>query len=100
MSNREIAVRGFVNEKFGKNFYNFVNEYRVKEARILLISNEYENYSIEGIAKTAGFNSKSVFNELFKAHTGLTPKEFKENLNGIDLNFLFSINKNKDTDNV
>lgn len=71
-------VSQIINEKFHKNFLNFINEYRVKEARILLISKEFENYSIEGIAKTAGFNSKSSFHTFFKKITGITPSFFRD----------------------
>lgn len=71
-------VSQIINEKFEKNFHNFINEYRVKEARILLISKDYENYSIEGIAQTAGFNSKSSFHTFFKKITGITPSYFRE----------------------
>ncbi|MFN5418342.1 MAG: helix-turn-helix domain-containing protein [Flavobacteriia bacterium] len=71
-------VSQIINEKFEKNFYNFINEYRVKEARILLINKAYENYSIEGIANSVGFNSKSSFNTFFKKITGITPSYFRE----------------------
>ena len=70
-------ISQIINEKLNKNFTNFINEYRVKEARILLISEEYKNYSVEGIGKTVGFNSKSSFYTFFKKQTGITPSFFR-----------------------
>lgn len=71
-----------INEKFDKNFYNFVNEYRINEARRMLISPEWKHLSIEGIGNSAGFNSKSSFNTAFKKFTGLTPSYFRDSTLG------------------
>ncbi len=69
-----------INEEFDQNFSNYINDFRIKEARILLISEEYANYSIEGIADLVGFNSKPSFNTAFKKFTGITPSVFKESM--------------------
>lgn len=74
-------VSQVINEKLGKNFYNFVNEYRIKDAKDLLTDPEYQKYSVEGVAHIVGFNTKSSFNAAFKKHSGQTPSEYrKENL--------------------
>jgi len=67
-----------INEKFNKNFYEFINEYRINEVKSLLIDPEYSQYSMLGIAFECGFNSKSTFNSVFKQFTGKTPSEFKK----------------------
>lgn len=66
-----------INESFGMNFFNFVNKYRIDEAKDILQSKDAERYTIEGVAKIVGFNSKSSFNGAFKKSTGFTPSEFK-----------------------
>jgi AraC-like DNA-binding protein len=66
-----------LNEYLGKNFYVFVNEYRVEYAKQLLMKKEYSNWSIIAIAYECGFNSKTAFNIFFKKHTQQTPSEFK-----------------------
>ena len=66
-----------INEILNKNFYNLVNEYRIKEAQKLLIDTEYKNLSIEGIANTVGFNSKSSFNSAFKNFIDITPSQYQ-----------------------
>jgi tetratricopeptide (TPR) repeat protein len=66
-----------INQKFGNNFTGLINEYRVKEACRLLSEEEFDQYTIETIAREAGFNSKSAFNNAFKTITGLTPSYYK-----------------------
>lgn len=66
-----------MNEYIGKNFYTFVNEYRVAEVQQLLQNKQFSHYSLLAIAYEAGFNSKSSFNTIFKKITGLTPTEYK-----------------------
>ncbi|MCW3804527.1 helix-turn-helix domain-containing protein [Plebeiibacterium marinum] len=66
-----------LNEKVQKNFYTFINEYRIEYAMKLIKSPEHKNWSFVAIAFESGFNSKSVFNSFFKKHTGMTPTEYK-----------------------
>lgn len=61
-----------------KSFFDFVNEYRVGEAKMLLSSLQYSHYSILAIALDAGFNSKSAFYTAFGKHAGTTPSEFRK----------------------
>jgi AraC-like DNA-binding protein len=70
-----------INDSFQKNFYNFVNEYRIQSAIDFLSDSKYGHYSIEGIGNLAGFKSKSSFNAAFKKQTGKTPSEYKSGLN-------------------
>jgi len=69
-----------INEKLGKSFFDFVNEYRVQETKKALASPESSRFSVLGIALDAGFNSKSAFYTAFKKHTGMTPTQFKDRL--------------------
>lgn len=66
-----------INQKEGKNFYDFVNTYRVEEVKANLSNPKYAHYSILGIGLEAGFKSKSTFNAAFKKITGKTPSAFK-----------------------
>lgn len=68
-----------INEFCKKNFKGFVNDFRIGECIRLFSEEPQKEKTIQEVHYMAGFNSRSVFNELFKAHTGLTPKEFKEN---------------------
>jgi AraC-like DNA-binding protein len=70
-----------VNTCLNINFFNLVNSYRIEEAKRLINCDRYQNQTMLAIAYDAGFNSKSVFNAAFKKHTGLTPKEFRNQSN-------------------
>lgn len=69
-------VSQFLNEHIGKNFTQFVNEYRINEACTLLETNTL--LSIEGIGDEVGFNSKSTFFAAFKKIKGLTPAGYQQ----------------------
>lgn len=60
-----------------KNFFVYVNAYRVNRVKEMLVDAAFNNYSLLGIAEEAGFNSKSSFNRIFKNETGMTPTEYK-----------------------
>jgi AraC-like DNA-binding protein len=68
-----------INENFNSNFYNYVNHFRIEEAKKMLLDPVYDNLSIEGIAKSVGFKSRTVFYPVFKKNVGQTPAEFKLN---------------------
>lgn len=65
-----------LNEGFGRNFFQFVNAYRVEEAKSLMLSEKHKHLNLLGIAFAAGFNSKTTFNTAFKKETGLSPSQF------------------------
>jgi len=65
-----------LNEHIGLNFFQFVNTYRVEEAKQIMLSDKYKHYNILGIAYSAGFSSKTTFNTVFKNQTGVSPSEF------------------------
>ena len=61
------------------NFSVLLNEYRIKEACRRLMDNEnYGNYTIEGIANSVGYKSRSNFATVFKESVGLTPSAFQK----------------------
>jgi AraC-like DNA-binding protein len=67
-----------INKHLGKNFYDFVNEYRVRDVVRQMNENAADDLKITAIAFDAGFNSKPAFNSVFKKHTGLTPSEYRD----------------------
>jgi AraC-like DNA-binding protein len=64
-----------INVGLGKSFFEMLAEYRVEEAKKLLIT--HRNIKVEEIADQVGYNSKSSFNTAFKKLTGKTPSEFR-----------------------
>lgn len=69
-----------INERFHKNFTDFINQYRVEEFKRRLADPLNDRFTMVAIAEDSGFNSKSTFNSTFKKHTNLTPSEFKKTL--------------------
>ena len=68
-----------INEFSGGNFRNFLNQYRVREARRRLIDvDTYGNRTIQSVAESVGFTSTSVFNTAFKKFTGMTPSLYQK----------------------
>lgn len=66
-----------INRNFGINFSEWVNNYRVEEAKIKLESAQNDHLSIEGIGLDAGFKSRSAMYTAFKKKTGHTPGHFR-----------------------
>jgi AraC-like DNA-binding protein len=66
-----------LNNDIGKNFFNFINEYRVNEVKKRLLDSKYSHLTIVAIAFDSGFNSKSTFNSIFKQYTDMTPTKWR-----------------------
>jgi len=71
-------ISQIINEFYHQNYYNYVNSYRINEAKLLLANPASDKYSILGISNMAGFASKSTFNNAFRKFTGITPSEFRD----------------------
>ena len=67
-----------INTNLNQNFFDFVNEYRIKESKRLFFESSSKEKNISEIMFEVGFNSKSVFNTAFKKMTGMTPSEFRK----------------------
>ena len=68
-----------LNTEIGKNFFQFVNGYRIEAVKAMLADNK-SKYSIEAIGYECGFSSKSSFFTVFKNLTGQTPLEYKNSI--------------------
>lgn len=64
-----------LNEIYNKNFYQFINSYRILEAKDLIL--KHPERTILDIAYDVGFKSKSAFYKYFVDQTGLTPQEYR-----------------------
>jgi AraC-like DNA-binding protein len=67
-----------INRSAHKNFFEFVNGYRIEEAKKRLT--ESPNSRIIDIAFSCGFNTKSVFNDAFKKQTGMSPTAYRKSI--------------------
>lgn len=66
-----------INSCCKKNFRTILSEYRIREVcRRFSEKDKYGDYTIEAIAMSVGFNSRSVFIAAFKRIMGITPSEY------------------------
>jgi AraC-like DNA-binding protein len=71
------VVSQVINEQLSCNFNDFINSYRVDEAKKMLRDAGMKNITVASIAYDCGFNTLSAFNTAFKKFTGLTPSQFR-----------------------
>jgi len=64
-----------INSVYKKNFSDWINDYRINEAKVLLLET---TLNIKEIYYEVGFNSKSAFNAAFKKRTQETPTLFRK----------------------
>lgn len=69
-----------INRTFDCNFFEFINNYRVEDAKAMLSKPEYNTKTMLDIMLDAGFNSKATFNTLFKKKVGMTPSEYRKKM--------------------
>ncbi len=67
-----------INRHFDKNFFEFINSYRIEESKALLAQKENEKVTMLEIMAQAGFNSKATFNTFFKKAVGMTPTQYRK----------------------
>ena len=67
-----------INRHFEKNFFEFINSYRIEESKILLAKEENAKVTMLEIMAQAGFNSKATFNTFFKKSAGMTPTQYRK----------------------
>lgn len=65
-----------INQNYHQNFFEFINSYRVKEFKELILMGKHKTFNLTSLALDAGFNSKTAFNTVFKRFTKLTPSEY------------------------
>ncbi len=75
-SARKISM--IINSFSGTNFSDYINRMRIEEACNRFINPNDSKETISEVYFDCGFNSRSVFNSLFKMYPGYTPSSFKK----------------------
>jgi AraC-like DNA-binding protein len=70
------ALSQVINTLENKNFYDYINELRIEEFKLILIRPENHKFTLLALAYEVGFNSKTAFNRNFKKITGLSPTAY------------------------
>ncbi len=69
----------FIKTEYGCTFYQFVNHYRVEEAKRLKL--EQPELKMDEIAARCGFSSRTVFSNVFTREEGVSPREWFKKCN-------------------
>lgn len=64
------------NQYLEKNYYDYINEYRVEEFKSFILKDEYAKYTLSALAELCGFSSRASFFRAFKRLVGITPNEY------------------------
>lgn len=72
------TLSNIINRHFECNFFEFINSYRIEEAKRLLSDQQYADKNMLEVMYDVGFNSKATFNTLFKKKLGMTPSEYRK----------------------
>lgn len=75
-------ISNALNRCSGKNFSTYMNEFRIKEAIRIMSDPANKKLTLDAIAFDAGFNDRHNFHRVFKKKTGLSPSDFRKNMNG------------------
>ncbi len=65
-----------INQHFGKGFFDFINEYRVREAQQIFLEQKGSSLSTNDVLYNVGFNNKASFYKAFKKFVGTSPRNF------------------------
>lgn len=74
----ERTLSRILNQHFGKNFFEFINSYRVEQAKHLLCDPDKQHWTMLQVLAESGFTSKSTFNAIFKKQVGKTPSQYRK----------------------
>jgi AraC-like DNA-binding protein len=69
-------LSAFINQHYGMNFNDFINQYRVIHSIKKIINGEWKYKTLEAIAEESGFNNRNTFRMAFKKVTGISPSEY------------------------
>lgn len=84
LQTQEYILRRLINSALGyRNFNDYLNEFRIEEARRLLSDRANASLPILRLAMDLGFGSLAPFNRAFKVKTGMTPVEFRKTAAGL-----------------
>lgn len=77
---KEKELSRLINECGKMNFYQFINEFRIKKFKRLMETSKVQQFTLLGLAIESGFRSKSTFYAAFKKFEGMTPKQYEKSI--------------------
>lgn len=71
-------ISNLINTEFSCTFNDFVNKYRITEAKRLLSEKDSKKFSLDHVAEKSGFGSLSTFIRVFRDSEGITPGKYRD----------------------
>jgi AraC-like DNA-binding protein len=79
LSSHKLSI--VLNGYFNKSFIDYINQYRVNWIKESIRNPDImQNFTLEALAYSAGFSSRSAFYNSFKKLVGMSPVEYSKNL--------------------
>lgn len=78
LNTNRTYISKLINDEFNMTFSDFVNTFRVEEAKKLLTNNENQLFTMEHIAEKSGFGSLNSFSRVFKKACGTSPGNYRD----------------------
>ena len=78
INSSQKTVSAVLNQHVGKSFKEYINRFRVEEVKRKLVEEDYQHYTITGIALASGFNSQATFQRAFKAIAKQSPSAYRK----------------------
>ena len=79
-------ISAAVNVCFGVNYSEFVNKFRVRDAKSILADKRYNPLGISDVADIVGFSNRQSFYAAFYRFTGVTPRKYRIESQGMGPN--------------
>ena len=80
LSINRTYISQLLRDAYGKTFYQYINSYRVEEAKQQMIAQP--KLSMQAVADSCGFSSRRLFYQVFTRETGLTPSQWRDSQGG------------------
>ena len=75
---KDRFLREIIQMNTGMHFNHFINKFRVEETKRLLVSTEFEHYTLLAVGQEAGFQAKTTFFTAFKYFENITPATYQK----------------------
>lgn len=73
---QQHKLSAYINMAKGKNFADYVNEWRIRHCIELICEKKTTNLNLNGLASKCGFNNRNTFSTAFRRFTGKTPSSY------------------------
>lgn len=78
-------LSGILTDEFGKSYATLVNQQRIEMAKRLFADKRKRHLLVDDVAVMVGFKNRQSFFAAFRKYTGMTPNNWRTQLNADDV---------------